>query len=135
MGRNEGVEDGVVEDADARLVVGEVVVGGLVIVEELHGAAACDDAFGGSGDRHAVDFIQRAVKSLHSRERPDIPDPKHTRNISRYDLISPLHPPDSNQRVIMPRQFKDPLGHVRVPNEHVMVATRTQNKVIIRVPV
>ena len=81
MCRDERVENGVIENTDARLVISQVVIGRLIVVEELHRSSTSDNTFWWLSDCHAVDFIQRTVKSLYSGESSDVPNAEHTRDI------------------------------------------------------
>jgi len=96
MGCNEGVENRVVKHAAASLVISQMVIGRLIIVVELHAPASSNDSLRRLCYCETVDFIQGAVEGLHGRESTDIPDPEHSRNISRDDLVGALHPLDAD---------------------------------------
>ena len=74
---HECVEDGVVKDTKARLVIGEVVVSRLVVVVEEHPPTTCNNPFRRLRDSETIDLVRRAVKGLHSCEGAYVPDPEH----------------------------------------------------------
>lgn len=74
---HECVEDGVVQDTKARLVIGQVVVSRLVVVVEKHPPTTCNNSLGRLSDSEAVDFIRRAIEGLNSCEGAHVPDPEH----------------------------------------------------------
>ena len=81
MRSDESIEDWVVEHAEARLIISQMVVRRLIIVVEDQSATTSDNSLGRLSNGQTVDFVQVAVERLHSRERADIPNPDHARDV------------------------------------------------------
>ena len=92
MRRDKSVKDWVVEDAEAGIVVGKVVAGGLVVIVENEASATGDDSLGRLGDGHAVDLVERAVEALDGGEGAHIPNTEHAGDVGGDDLVGAGHP-------------------------------------------
>jgi hypothetical protein len=96
MGGNESVEDRVVKNTTASLIVSQVMVCRLIIIVELHTSATSNNSFRRLCYCKAIHFVKGAVESLHWGESTHIPDTEHTRNICRDNLVGALHPLNTN---------------------------------------
>ena len=95
VGGYEGVEDWVVEYADAGLVVCKVVVGWFIVVIKYQSSTSRNNPLWIVGQSKTINFVKRTIKCLNSCKCSHVPHSKHTRYICRYYLMSSrknLHP-------------------------------------------
>ena len=64
MSRDEGVEDSIVEDAQAGIFIGQMMIDRLVVVVEYKTAPANNDSLRWLCNGQCIDFVQCAVKCL-----------------------------------------------------------------------
>ena len=135
MGCNKSVEDGVVKNTDTCLVVSKMVVSRLIVIIEKHSATTSNNPLRRLCNWKAIYFVWRTIKSLYSCKCSHVPNSKHSWDICRYDLVRAWHPFDSDKTVGVAFQEEDSLLDVRVPNENIVVKARTENQVVISIPV
>lgn len=90
------------QHAGARLLVGQQLVFGLIVLEILQALATADDSFlhwlaclRRVGQTERGELLQRSVEGLNTQEVAHVPDFDHAGGISSYDLRSfrqALHP-------------------------------------------
>jgi hypothetical protein len=135
MCSNKGVESRVIEDAQARLVISQMVVCWLIIIIEYESSTTSNNSLRWIGNCKATDLVQRAVESLHSCESPNVPNTEHARNISRDDLVRSWKPFHSNQRMVVSFKQENLLLHIWVPNIYIVIKTSTQQKMLVIIPI
>jgi len=81
MCRNEGVKHWVVQDAQACILIGQLVIDRLVIVVENERAATNDDSFRRGSHSESADLTQAAVECLSSGVCAHVPDTDHAADI------------------------------------------------------
>ena len=135
MRRDEGIEDRVVEEADAGLVIRQIVSRRLIVVIKDQSASACDNALGRLRDGHTLNLVEGAIKGLNCGEGANIPNAESARYISRDDLICAGHPLYANHTVVVAFEAENLFLHVWVPNENVVIEARRKDQVVICVPI
>ena len=132
---DKSVEDGIVEDAKTGIFVRQVMVDRLIVVVEDETSAADNDSLGRLCNGQSVDLVQAAVERLRRRVGPHVPHADHARDVRADDLLRASDPLDTDQTVVVPLHEEDSRLDLRVPHVDVMVETRTQDHVHVRVPV
>ena len=88
MCSDESVENWIVKDTNTCLVVGKMMVGRFIVIIKHESSTSCNYSFWMLCQGKTVNLVQRTVKSLNCCECSDIPNSKHTWNISWNDLMS-----------------------------------------------
>jgi len=121
--RDKSVEDGIVEDAKARVFVSQVVVDRLIVVVEDERAASNDDSLRWLGHCQRVDLVETAVQRLCRRVGAHIPNTDHARDVRRDNLLGATDPLNADQTMVVAFHQKHSWFDLGVPHEDVVVET------------